>query len=422
MPTTRVAFGAEPASVPSSFSPPGSRSLLGWAGGGTAGALGLTLPAILLILVGLVAPIGLFLVRSVANPEIATGLPRTVAVLGDWDGTGMPPEAAFSALGEDLRVAAGSGRLGEIARRLNFVSPGYRTLVMRTGTRLAAGGTGAAASPRDLVALDARWGEPVTWARIRQESGSLTGAYYLAALDLRREPDGRIGVVEEANRLFLSLFARTLLISLSVTVLCLAIGYPVAYVIASAPARWTPLLLTLILVPFWTSTLVRSTAWIVLLQGEGLINRTLRWLGLIEGSLPLFANRFAVLVAMTHVLLPYMILPLYGVMKGVPPDLVRAASNLGADPWRAFRRVYVPQTLPGIAAGTLLVFILALGYYVTPALVGGASDQMVSYFIALYTNQSLNWGLASALGTILLVLTGLLYAAFGRFGSLRSVT
>lgn len=405
-------------SIPSSPASLGSRVVRGWVPGGTAGGIGLTLPALLLILAGLVAPIGFFLVRSVANPEIATGLPRTVAVLQGWDGTGMPPDAAFPALGEDLRIAAGSGRLGEIARRLNFVVPGYRTLVMRTGTRLA---DGAGMSPGDLSAIDARWGQPGIWARIRQESGSLTGAYYLAALDLRREPDGRIALVEEANRLYLSLFARTLLISLCVTVLCLLIGYPAAYAIASAPARWTPLLLTLLLVPFWTSTLVRSTAWIVLLQGEGLINRTLRWLGLIDGSLPLFANRFAVLVAMTHVLLPYMILPLYGVMKGVPPDLVRAASNLGADPWRAFRRVYVPQTLPGIAAGTLLVFILALGYYVTPALVGGASDQMVSYFIALYTNQSLNWGLASALGTILLVLTGLLYAAFGRFGSLKGI-
>lgn len=418
MPTTGLAVGAEPASIPAPSAPLGSRSARDWSGRATAGALGLALPAVLLILVGLVAPIGLFLIRSVANPEIATGLPRTVAVLQGWDGTGMPPDAAFPALGEDLRLAAGSGRLGEIARRLNFVVPGYRTLVMRTGTRLAAGG---GTSPRDFAAVDARWAEPATWARIRQESGSLTGAYYLAALDLRRSPEGSIGLVEDSNRLYLSLFARTLLISLSVTVLCLLIGYPVAYVIASAPARWTPLLLTLVLVPFWTSTLVRSTAWIVLLQGEGLINRTLRWLGVIDGSLPLFANRFAVLVAMTHVLLPYMILPLYGVMRGVPPDLVRAASNLGADPWRAFRRVYVPQTLPGIAAGTLLVFILALGYYVTPALVGGASDQMVSYFIALYTNQSLNWGLASALGTILLVLTGLLYAAFGRFGSLKSV-
>ncbi len=134
------------------------------------------------------------------------------------------------------------------------------------------------------------------------------------------------------------------------------------------------------------------------------------------GSLPLFANRFAVLVAMTHVLLPYMIMPIYAAMKAVPADQMRAAGSLGATPPRAFRRVYLPQTHAGVAAGSLLVFILALGYYVTPAIVGGPGDQMISYFIALFTNESLNWGLASALGTLLLLATTLFYVVFSRFG------
>jgi putative spermidine/putrescine transport system permease protein len=218
--------------------------------------------------------------------------------------------------------------------------------------------------------------------------------------------------VDERSRIFVALFARTFLISLAVAAICLILGYPAAHMLAIASPRWAPILFGLVLLPFWTSTLVRTTAWVVLLQSEGLINRTLRYVGLIERPLELFANRFAVLVAMTYVLLPYMILPLYGVMKSMPPELMRAAGNLGANPWRAFLRVYLPQTFSGISAGFLLVFILSLGYYVTPALVGGPSDQMISYFIALYTNETLNWGLASALGCVLLVATAALYAVF----------
>ena len=158
----------------------------------------------------------------------------------------------------------------------------------------------------------------------------------------------------------------------------------------------------LVLLPFWTSLLVRTCAWIVLLQSKGVVNDSLLWLGIIDEPLPLIYNRFGVCVAMTHILLPFMILPLYSVMKAISPAYMRAAASLGAPPLTAFLRVYLPQTLPGIGAGCLLVFILALGYYITPALVGGAADQMISYFIALYTTETVNWGMASALGAMLL--------------------
>ena len=151
------------------------------------------------------------------------------------------------------------------------------------------------------------------------------------------------------------------------------------------------------LLPFWTSLLVRTVAWVVLLQKEGVLNSLFLSLGIVNEPLKMIFNRFAVYVAMVHVLLPFMVLPLYSVMRGIPPSYVRAASSLGAQPFTAFRRVYVPQTLPGIGAGCLMVFIQALGYYITPALVGGADDQMISYFIAFYASKTVNWGMAAAL-------------------------
>jgi len=199
-----------------------------------------------------------------------------------------------------------------------------------------------------------------------------------------------------------------------VTVLCLILGYPVAYLLASLPTRTSNLLLIVVLLPFWTSVLVRTTAWVVLLQREGIINGLLVGTGILSAPVQLVYNRVGVYVAMTYVLLPFMVLPLYGVMKGIPPISMRAALSLGARPVTAFWRVYLPQSLPGITAGTLLVFISAIGYYITPAMVGGANDQMISYFIAFYTNQTLNWGMAAALSFILLAATIILYLLYNR--------
>ena len=201
-----------------------------------------------------------------------------------------------------------------------------------------------------------------------------------------------------------------------VTICCLLLGYPLAWWLASLPERSANVLMILVLVPFWTSILVRVAAWIVLLQSEGLVNSGLMGLGLIHEPLPLLFNRTGVVIAMVHILLPFMILPLYSVMKNVPPTYLRAAVSLGSAPLAAFFRVYVPQTYPGIGAGALLVFILSIGYYVTPALLGGADDQMLSYYIARYTNVEVNWGMACALGAILLVATLILYGVYRRIG------
>jgi putative spermidine/putrescine transport system permease protein len=209
-------------------------------------------------------------------------------------------------------------------------------------------------------------------------------------------------------------FLRTFWMSFVVTVVCLALGFPIAYLLANLPVRISNLLMILVLLPFWTSLLVRTAAWVVVLQREGPVNELLQWIGLIDEPLQLVFNRTGVYIAMSHILLPFMILPLYSVMKSIPPVYVRAAASLGANPVVAFLRVYLPQTVPGIGAGCLLVFILAMGYYITPALVGGPKDQMASYFIAFFTNNTINWGMASALGAVLLTATLLLYAVYSR--------
>ena len=209
-------------------------------------------------------------------------------------------------------------------------------------------------------------------------------------------------------------FVRTVTISATVTLLCLCSAIRSRGCSPTCPPKSSNRLMLFVIVPFWTSLLVRTTAWYVLLQPSGVINSLLMGLGLVTHPVPLIFNRTGVLIGMTHVLLPYMILAIYSVMKGVSPVYVRAAQSLGAHPLTAFVRIYVPQTLPGVGAGCFLVFVLALGYYITPALLGGAGDEMISQLIAIQTNTQLNWGLAGALSAYLVIFTAIFYFLFNR--------
>ena len=192
----------------------------------------------------------------------------------------------------------------------------------------------------------------------------------LTALDLQRSDSGNITAVDEQKALFVDILIRTMEISFGVTLICVILGYPVAWVLAHASDNVRNVLLIGVLFPFWTSLLVRTAAWIIVLQKEGPINSMLQTLRIIDEPLQLVFNRFGVYVALTHILLPFLVLPLYSVMKAIPNDYMRAAKSLGAKPWVAFLRVYFPQSLPGLSAGAILVFILSIGYYITPALVG----------------------------------------------------
>ena len=377
-------------------------------------AAALTSPLVAFVGVTFLAPLGLMLVRSVHEPDVADALPRTLALLKSWDGMAAPGEDAFRALGGELRALHERRRLGTVATRVNRLESGMRSKIVATARALE---DSEPASWRDaMITADPVWGEAKAWVAVRRAGERFTLRHYLNALDLDRDLSGAIVARTPDQRIYLTLLRRTLAVGLVITGICLLLGYPVAYLIANAPPSRSNLLLVLVLVPFWTSLLVRTTSWIVLLQSQGVVNDLLVAIGAVneDGRLALVYNMFGTIVAMTQILLPFMILPLYAVMRSISPTHLRAASSLGATFRQGFVRVYWPQTLPGVAAGSLLVFILSIGYYITPALVGGQTGQLISNMIAYHMQQSLNWGLAAALGAILLGCVAVLYAIYDR--------
>lgn len=221
--------------------------------------------------------------------------------------------------------------------------------------------------------------------------------------------------------LYMAILWKTLKLSFYTTLVCLVLAYPVAFVMAHARGKLKLAILILVLIPFWTNILVRMFAWLALLGSNGVINTNLMTLGLIDEPLHLLYNFFSVILGMTHYMLPFMILPIYSVMAAIPSNLTDAAANLGASPWRAFLRVYLPLSLPGIGAGCLLVFILSLGFFITPALMGGPRDTMFAQIIEIQINQMLDWGFAAALSTILLVITIALYLVYDRLLSVEKI-
>ena len=379
-------------------------------------AIALTLPLLIFLAVTFLVPLGALLVRAVENPEVAGTLGRTGDALADWDRKTAPPDAAYAALLADLTAIPETAQAGVLARRLNTEVSGARSLIMGTYRALPLGtGLNPAQAKDKLLAHDPRWAELPYWWAIAKNSSRWTPDYLLASVDLKRDAQGHVVRVGAQEAAFSDILLRTFSISAIVTLLCIVLGYPLAYWLSTLNERRANLMMILVLLPFWTSVLVRIAAWIVLLQTNGLVNRLLMFTGLTGEPVPLLFNRLGVVIAMVHILLPFMILPLYSVMKSVPANYVRAAVSLGSAPLAAFFRVYVPQTYPGVAAGGLLVFITSIGYYVTPALLGGAGDQMLSYYVAQYTNVEVNWGMACALGSVLLTTTLVLYAVYRRF-------
>ena len=367
----------------------------------------LTLPALLLVGLALLLPLAISLVTAVRDPELADALPMSARLLRAWDGAGLPDEAAFATVAGELHAALEEQRIGGLVARLNFEHEGMRALLLKT----ARADVRAPASMA-MPGLDAGWHDPATWQILRRASLGVTPLYLLRSLDLDLSPDGSV-VVQPADRaVFLALFARSFAIAIVVTGLCVLIGYPAAHAIAGLSQRWRTIALALVLVPFWIAILVRTTAWFILLQRDGPLNSALVALGFIAEPMQLMFTRFAVLLAMVHVLLPFVILPLVGVMRRIDAGLLRAAASLGAPAWRRFAFVYLPLTLPGVGAGALITFMLAIGFYITPALLGGPADQMVSASIADYVNSSLNWGMAAALSVFLLLGT-MGFAALG---------
>ena len=376
----------------------------------------LVVPILAFLMVTFVFPVIDMLFRSVDNQIVSSVLPRTTLAIQSWDPASeeLPPEFVFEALVLDVQESFKDKTLGRAGRRLNYEKSGVMSLFRKSGRR--AKRITEAPFRDQVIAIDQRWADVATWQLIHQESSKVTESYFLSALDLRVDYKGEVSWKAEERRIYLFLFYRTLWMSALITIFCLLLGYPIAFLLATLPPRHSNLLLILVLLPFWTSLLVRTTAWIALLQSEGVLNDLMVFLGIIseDGRLQMIHNKIGTFVAMTHILLPFMILPLYSVMKTISPSYMRAARSLGASPFTSFLRVYMPNTVPGIGAGCILVFILSIGYYITPALVGGRTGTFISNIIALHISETLNWGLAAALGIILLFLVLLLYFLYDR--------
>ncbi|MGC2775474.1 MAG: ABC transporter permease [Bradyrhizobium sp.] len=360
-----------------------------------------------------VVPLVTMMKSAVSDPVATEALPRTARALSGWDRTSAPPAPAQAAFAEDIRKLTNDEQFGDLVRRLNSAQSGFRSLLGKT--RRALDGTSGTI---DLAAIDPRWSEGTYWATIAEAVASpWTDKNLLAAVDLERNAAGAIAAIAEgasANRLIM---IRTFVTSALVTLACIALGLPFAMVAASVEGWRRQILLGAVLLPLWTSLLVRTAAWYVVLQDNGLINAALKGLGLTSGPIPLMFNRLGVVIAMTHVLLPFMVLPIFSVLIAIPRNLMPVAASLGAHPLRAFFHVLLPLSMRGVVSGALLVFMAALGYYITPALIGGANDQMISSVIAYYATAAANWGMAGALGLVLLAMTILLYAVYIRLTS-----
>ena len=416
----------------------------------------LLLAPLLFLLIMFVTPIGSLLSRSVDDTSINIVLPETFVQYELWeDKSQIPNEEMFAAVINDIRVThkmedskgknIGKNLLGKAGTRMTYEFSGWRSLLLKTVKSATAVDKKSkeevkpykweAPYKEKMIKRDKRWGKVEFWQSLGAMKDPYTMGYYLNAIDLRYDANKNIIEKKEHLKIYKTIWMRTLQVSLMVTIFCLILAYPVSYLLATLPMRTSNLLMICVLMPFWTSLLVRIVAWMIMLQQNGVVNDTLVGIlpcfeGMVnlpffgetnidlcfsdEDRIPMMYNFTGTIIVMTQVLLPFMILPIYSVMRGIPPSYMKAAQNLGATPTRAFIRVYMPQSVPGIGAGCILVFIVAIGYYITPELVGGKDGLMIGNFVAREMQQTLNWGLAAAMGAILLAAVLILYWAYDR--------
>ena len=388
-------------------------------------ALLLISPLLIFILVAFIMPIVSMLSRSVENDLVSQTLPATVTAIQSWDALSgeLPDELVYKAFAQDIQNAAKAKVHTKVALRLNYEKSGIASLFKKTARKAKKWDIETDGPFKEkLIKVHKGWGEVEVWQTIKTHSPRYTSGYFLNAVDMRKTVEGA-DFQPEDKTILIKLFQRTLIMSLIITFSCILLGYPVAWLLANLPMRQANLLMILVLLPFWTSLLVRTSAWKVMLQQQGVINDILVQLSLVsdDARLIMINNEIGTIVAMTHILLPFMILPMYSVMQTIPPSYLRAAKSLGATNWTAFWRVYFPQSIPGIGAGSILVFILAIGYYITPEIVGGTKGVFISNRIAYHILKSLNWGLAAALGTILLVAVLILYWTYDKIVGIDNV-
>ena len=383
-------------------------------------AFALVLPLTLFIIITFVIPIIAMLTRSVDDKQINTVFPKTFEIYKQWDRKELPTEEMYATMFSEI-VNADKRAIGKASTRMNYSKSGWKSLIKKSKRKFKKIKEGP--YKEQMIAADKRWGEIEFWKALGEMVDPITFGYFLNAVDLKYDSNKKIIKQPENRRIYNYTWYKTVKISVLVTLFCLILGYPIAYLLATLPLKYSNLLMIFVLLPFWTSLLVRTVSWIIILMKKGVFNSILVWAGVIadENRMQLIYNETGTLIAMTQILLPFMVLPLYAVMKTISPTYMRAALNLGAQPMHAFYRIYMPQTVPGISAGGLLVFVLAIGYFITPELVGGADGQLIGHWIAYHLKSTLNWGLCAALGTILLVVMLALYWVYNKVVGIENI-
>ena len=365
----------------------------------------LVAPLLFFLFITYVFPIGEMFTRSVDDKMITNMLPKTFKAMENWDGKDLPSEEVFSGFYYDFKELVKNQEQGKLGQRLNKEKNGFNSITKKLMRQIKRNKMDETQSIKEqIMKVHKRWRTVEYWQAIKRTAPPYTMAKYLKGMDMYFAPDGSIAQVDEDRRIHRILWLRTLEIALFVTIFCFLMGYPIAHLLATLPMKYSNLLMICVLLPFWTSLLVRTASWMILLQQQGVINDFFVMIGLVsDNNRPeMMYNKVGTYVAMTQILLPFMVLPLYSVMKTISPSLMRAGKSLGGTPFVAFWKVYFPLTIPGIGAGCLLVFILAIGYYITPALVGGASGTLISNQIAYHMKTTLDWSFASAMGLMLL--------------------
>ena len=387
----------------------------------------LVFPLLLFIIVTFVVPIGDMLLRSVDDSQINSVYSKTFEEYNKWDSENdeLPPEAVYEAIFNDIHYGD-KVQVGKALTRMNYSKSGWKSLIKKTRRaikKIVKSGELPTSYKETMISIHEGWGDRLFWVSMKQMVNENTAIYYWNAIDRTYDIDGNVIMQDEKRRMYIKTWVRTFKVSVYVTFFCLLLGFPVAHLLANLPLRYSNLLMIFVLLPFWTSLLVRTTAWIVMLQQKGVINGVLVWLGIINDDqrIQMVYNMTGTIIAMTQILLPFMILPLYSVMKVIPKSHMRAAQNLGAKPVRAFIRVYLPQTVPGMSAGGLLVFVLAIGYFITPELVGGKDGQLIGHWIAYHLKTTLNWGLCAAIGSILLAIMLVLYWLYNKIVGIDNI-
>ena len=383
-------------------------------------AILLVAPLLLFILFTFLIPIGDMLLRSVDDSYINTVFPKTFKEYKKWDRQDLPSEELYKTMFFEVKDSEGYA-IGKASTRMNYAKSGWKSLLKKSKRKFKKIEEGP--YKEQMIAIDKKWADMEYWKAIGVMVDATTAGYYLNAVDLKYNVDKEVVRQKENRRIYNHTWFKTFKVSVLVMVFCLMLGYPIAYLLSTLPLKYSNLLMICVLLPFWTSLLVRTVAWMVMLQQKGVFNNLLVMANIIsdEGRFKLMYNETATIIVMTQILLPFMVLPLYSVMKTISPNYMRAALNLGASPLHAFWKIYMPNSVPGISAGCMLVFILAIGYYITPELVGGKDGQMIGNWIAYHLKTTLNWGLCAALGAILLGVMTVLYWVYNKLVGIENI-